>query len=227
MGSRAERERPLIAFIDYPDVFEDFYQHYGLNQRIFATQWANTGNHAFLSQLQREVGDVVWYAFSVAPELSEARHEVVGCRVKILPSSWMHRHIWRAFYLPAAAWRWRRAYPVYAAVASYVASASWSFLRILLRDRPDFFFVQDYASGRFDMLLLIARVLGIPLIAYHSGSRPERYVGRIIKRWTIPRADRLIVSSRNEFRMLASRYGVPPENLALILTPIDMTVFRP
>ena len=190
MSTEVTRGGPLIAFFDYPDVFEKFYEHYGLNQRIFATQRANMGNHAFLSQLQREVGDVVWYAFSVAPEVSEARHEVVGCRVKIQPSSWLHRHIWRAFYLPAAAWRWRSAYPVYAALASYLASASWSFVRVLLRDRPDFFFVQDYASGRFDMLLLIARVLGIPLIAYHSGSRPERNVGRSIKRWTIPRADR-------------------------------------
>jgi glycosyltransferase involved in cell wall biosynthesis len=222
------RERPLIAFVDYPDVFEDFYPHYGLDQRTFATRWASTGNHAFLSLLQREVGDVIWYTFSVAPELAEARHEIVGCRVKILPSSWLHRCLWRAFYLPRAAWRWRRrAYPAYATVASYVALASWPFLSMLRRDRPDFFFVQDYASGRFDMLLLIARGLGVPLVAYHSGSRPERYVGRVLKRWTIPRADGLVASSRNEFEMLASRYQVPKERLAVILTPIDTAVFRP
>ena len=76
----ARAGRPLIAFFDYPDVFEDFYPHYGVDQRSFATRWAGTGNHAFLSLLQREVGDVVWYAFSLTPELDEARHEVVGCR---------------------------------------------------------------------------------------------------------------------------------------------------
>jgi hypothetical protein len=32
------RERPLIAFFDYPDVFEDFYPHYGVDQRAFATR---------------------------------------------------------------------------------------------------------------------------------------------------------------------------------------------
>jgi glycosyltransferase involved in cell wall biosynthesis len=224
---KGTRRRPLIAFFDYPDVFEDFYTHYGVDQRAFATRWAATGNHAFVTLLQREVGDVVWYAFSLAPRLAEARHELTGCRVRFLPSSGLHRLLWRLFYLPRAGWRWRRAYPAYAVVASYVALLSGPFFRALLRDRPDYFFVQDYATGRFDVLLLLARLLGIPLIAYHSGSWPEGYVGRPAKRWTIPRADRLIVSSRGEGEMLARRYRVRPERLALVLTPIDTAAFRP
>ena len=219
--------RPRVAFFDYPDVFEDFYPHYGVDQKAFATRWVGSGNHAFLSLLQREVGDVVWYAFSLAPEFEEARHEVVGCRVRMLPSSWLHRRLWRAFYLPRMAWRWRGAYPVFATAASYAALASWRFVRTLRRDRPDVIFVQDYATGRYDTLLVIARALGVPLIAYHSGSRPEQYTGRVAKRWTIPGADRLIVSSREELQMLALRFRVAPERLALILTPIDTAGFRP
>jgi glycosyltransferase involved in cell wall biosynthesis len=221
------RTRPLIAFFDYHDVFEDFYSHYGVTQKVFATRWANTGNHAFLSILQRDVGDVIWYAFSLAPELSEARHEVVGCRVRMLPSSWMHRQLWRMFYLSRYTHQLRRAYPLYANLASYVALASWPFLRALLRDRPDFLFVQDYASGRFDVLLLTARALGVPLIARHSGSRPEWYCGPMIKQWTIRRAEWLIVSSQDESEMLARRFHVPRQRLRMILTPIDTAVFRP
>jgi glycosyltransferase involved in cell wall biosynthesis len=224
---KVPRERPLIAFFDYPDVFEDFYPHYGVDQHTFATCWADTGNHAFLSLLQREVGDVIWYEFSLRPELSEARHEVVGCRVKFLPSSWLHRCLWRAFYLPRVAWWWRGAYRPYATVASYAAPTSLPFLRALWRDRPDFFFVQSYSSGRFDILLLLARVLGVPLIARHAGGRPERYLGSWIRRWTLPRADRLIASGRNEGEMLASLYRVPSERLMVILTPIDTIAFRP
>src|SRR5437867_7814043 len=120
--------RPRIAFFDYPDVFEDFYPHYGVDQKAFATRWVGSGNHAFLSLLQREVGDVVWYAFSLAPEFEEARHEAVGCRVRMLPSSWLHRRLWRAFYLPRMAWRWRGAYPAFATAASSAALASSRFV---------------------------------------------------------------------------------------------------
>ena len=47
------RERPLIAFFDFPDVFEDFYPHYGVNQQAFATTWADTANHAWLALVQK------------------------------------------------------------------------------------------------------------------------------------------------------------------------------
>jgi glycosyltransferase involved in cell wall biosynthesis len=225
--SDGPRKRPLIVFFDYPDVFEDFYCHYDIDQQEFATRWSNTASHMFLSLLQREVGDVVWYAFSLQPEISETRHEVVGCRVKMLPSSWLHRRLWRLFYLPRAAWRWRRAYPFYATIASYVSLFSTQFLRTLATDRPDFFFVQDYATGRFDMLVMLARILGIPLITRHTGSVPEEYLGRAAKRWTIRYADRVIVSSQNELEMLRTRFRVPRERMSLILTPIDLSVFRP
>lgn len=231
-GSKTAFEKgegpPVIAFFDFPDVFEDFYPHYGLDQQTFATQWSETGSHAFLSLLQKEVGDVIWYEFSLKPEFAEARHEVVGCRVRILSSSWLHRRLWHLFYMPRFAWRWRRAYPLYALLASYVALFSGSLLRALRSDRPDFFFVQDYATGRFDSLLLLAKMLGIPLVAYHAGSRPEEYLGRLAKRWTIRRADRVIASSQDELEMLAGRpYRVPLERLCVILTPIDTHVYRP
>jgi glycosyltransferase involved in cell wall biosynthesis len=217
----------LIAFFDYPDVFEDFYPHYGVDQRAFATQWAATGNHAFVTSLQKEVGDVIWYVFSLAPELAESHHAITGCQVRFLPSSWLHRQLWRWFYLSRSAWRWRCAYPLYAVVASYLALMSYPFFKMLRCDRPDYFFVQDYATGRFDVLLLIARALRVPLIAYHSGSQPDRYVGRLAKRWTIARADALIASSEEELEMLAKRYRVPRERLEVILTPIDTNTLRP
>jgi glycosyltransferase involved in cell wall biosynthesis len=224
---KTQRKPPLIAFFGYPDVFEDFYPHYGVDQYTFATRWADTGSHAFVSLLQRAIGDVIWYEFSLQPAFSEARHEVTGCRVKFLPSSWLHRCLWRAFYLPRAAWRWRRVYRLYATVASYVALASFPFLRTLWQDRPDVFFVQSYSSGRFDVLLLLARTLGVPLIAWHTGGQPEGYLGSWIRRWTLPCADRFITSGRDECDMLASRYRVPSERLMVILTPIDTTAFRP
>jgi hypothetical protein len=115
------RERPLIVYIDNSDVYEDICPHCGVDQNTFATQSSSSGNHAFLYLLQREVGDVVWYSFSLKPELFEVRHEVVGCRVKMWTSFLLHRCLWRTFYLPRMACRWNFAYRPYATLASYVA----------------------------------------------------------------------------------------------------------
>jgi glycosyltransferase involved in cell wall biosynthesis len=219
--------RPRIAFFDYPDVFEDFYSHYGVRQHGFATRWAATANHAFLALIQREIGDVTWYVFSLAPQLADARHEVVGCRVKFFPSSHLHRWLWRLFYLSRWSWRWQRAYGAFATAASYLALFSWPFLRTLWRDRPDCIFVQEYATGRFDVLLLLARLLGVPLVARHAGSQPQNYRGGLLRRWTLRHADRIISSGRGESEMLTRRFRVPRECLTVILTPIELTSYRP
>lgn len=232
-GGRAHgtsRKRPLVAFFDFPFVFDDFYPAYGVDQQAFATRWAATSNHAYLKLLQREFADVIWYVFALKPELSEARHEAVGCRVKFLASSWIYRRAWHTYYLHPQAWRWRRsqrAYAAFALLGSYTSQMTLGFLRMLWRDRPDAIFVQDYASGRFDVLLLLARLLGVPLVAYHTGSRPQEYVGRFVKRWTIRRADRILVSGRDEREMLVRRFGVRRERVDVVLTPIDLDAFRP
>ena len=230
MSRNGLRRRPLIAFFDYPFVFEDFYPHYGVDQRAFATTWAGTGNHAYLTVVQREIADVIWYVFTLEPQHTESAHEVVGCRVKFVPTSRLHRWVWRTYYLHPQAWRWRRSRHIYDAFAwlgSYSSQITRRFLSALWRDRPDAIFVQDYASGRFDVLLLLARLMRIPLVAYHSGSTPEEYVGRFAKRWTIRHADRLLVSSRDELEMLVNRFGVRRRCVEIALTPIDSGIYRP
>ncbi len=219
--------RPRIAFFDYPDVFEDFYPAYGLDQQAFATRWAATGSHAFITTIQQAIGDVCWYEFSLRPLLGRARHEVTGSDVRVLRSSLVHRALWHAFYGPRFAWRWWRAYPAYALLASYTASLSSSLFAALGDDRPDAIFVQDYANGRFDVLLAVARLRGIPLIAYHSGSEPHRYVGRMAKKWTIRHADMLIASSQREADQLVTAFRVPQDRVRVVLTPIDTEAFRP
>jgi glycosyltransferase involved in cell wall biosynthesis len=226
-ASATRRRRPRIAFFDYGDVFEDFYPHYGVDQRAFATTWTGSGNHRFLSLLQREIGDVVWYELSLAPELEGATHEVVGCRVRMLPTSTAHRLLWRAFYEPRQAWRWRWAYRYFATLASYLAPMSVPLVRTLFQDRPDVLFAQSYSSGRFDVLLLLSRVLRVPLVAYHAGGRPQGYLAERVRRHTLRHAGLLIVSSHEELEMLTREYAVDRKRLALILTPIDTDVFEP
>ena len=222
------RRRPRIAFFGYPDVFEDFFSHYGVDHHTFATRWADTGSHALVTLVQREIGDVMWNAFSVAPTVTEARHEVTGATVRFWRSPLAHRLLWRAFYLPRCAWRWSsRLYPAFAPIASYLSILSWPLLRNIVRERPDVIMLQDYATGRFDVLVVLAKLLGIPTIAVHTGSRPEHYKGKLAKHWSIRNVDRIVVSSRDEYEMLATRYQVPREQLKVVLTPIDIAVFRP
>lgn len=219
--------RPQIAFFDFHDVLEDFYPRYGVTQEAFARTWAATGNHAWVGLLQRELGDVTWIASSLAPEVAEARHEVTGARMVLTTSSWAHRRLWRTYYESRHAWRWAQRYRGFATVASYLAPLSPSVLGALHRARPDLVVLQDYATGRFDVLAAAARAMGARVVAYHSGSAPDGYRGEPLRRWSLKLADRVFVSSVAEGAWLTERFGVPASRLSVVLTPIDTEAFRP
>ncbi len=221
------RNRPRIAFFDYPDVFEDFYSHYGVSQRSFATSWADTANHAWVRLIQREIGNVRWFEFSIAPEMTDAQHKSVGCNVRFLKSSRLHRFLWKLFYLPKAAWKWRRFYGSYATVASYLAPCSLAFVTAVRKERPDALCAQSYSSGKFDLLLFLARARRIPLLVFHSGEEPGTYHGHWVKRWTIRRADWIFASGERERQSLMNRYGAPASRINIIRPAVDLAVFRP
>jgi glycosyltransferase involved in cell wall biosynthesis len=219
--------RPRIAFFDFHDVLEDFYPRYGVSQEAFARTWAATGNHAWVELLQREIGDVTWIAASLSPTVAAARHEATGARVVVTRSSWAHRRLWHAYYESRRAWQWQARYRAFGTAASYVAPLSRSTLGALRAVRPDVVVLQDYATGRFDVLAVAARALGARVVAYHSGSAAESYRGAVLRRATLRLADRLLVSSRAEADWLVERFRVPRDRVAVVLTPIDTEAFRP
>lgn len=218
--------RPRVALVGFADVFEDFYPHLGVRRRDFATTWAGTGNHAFASVIHEHVGDVTWYELSLHRSPPAERH-ALGIQVEFVRSSSVHRALWKTFYMRSWSWRLRSAYRPYATASSYLAPLSAELARALRRDRPDAIFVQDYSSGRFDVLLAAARLLRVPLIAYHSGSTPDAYTGRSIRKRTLRRADAILVSSTREARYLTDEFGVDPARCHVVLTPMDTTVFSP
>lgn len=220
--------RPRIAFFDYPDVFEDFYSHYGVTQNSFAKTWRNTANHARMKIVQEEIGDVTWYAISLKPESKEeVRHEYVGCTIKFLRSSWLHRQLWKFFYSGNRSWKFRnRWYHTYATLASYFAVLSGPLLKTLRNDKPDVIFSQDYCSGRFDALHLMAWWLRIPLVAVHSGST-GKYMGKYLKQFTIPKTDWIFTSGKREEGFLEKNYKLNPARTSVVRSAIDISIFKP
>ncbi|MDQ3957940.1 MAG: glycosyltransferase family 4 protein [Actinomycetota bacterium] len=215
-----------VAFFDFADVFEDFYPRFGVDQAAFARTWRGSGNHAWLSLIQKELGTVSWYVLSLAPEVTPTTHDS-GVRVTFVRSSRVHRWLWHLQYTSRHSWRLRRFYRAYATVASYAAPLSLSLVRALRKGGCDLILVQDYSSGRFDVLYALARLLRKPLVAYHSGSTPADVVGRTARRWTLPRADHLILSSARERASLERRFRLRPAKTSVVLTPVDTGSFRP
>ena len=226
-GAHATGVRRRVAFLEHANVFEDFYPHYGVTQEQFAAIWHGSGNHALVRQIQQDIADVTWYEFSLQPTAADGIHGWTGSRVRFLKSPLLHRLLWRMFYLSPQAWRWRGYYRQFSTLASYVGTLSFALFRALLRDQPHTIFCQDYATGRFDVLLVLARMMGLRIVAYHAGSTPAHYLGKGLRRLTLRHADQLLVSSQRELEWLVTEFKVPRERLQILLAPIDTEAFAP
>ena len=226
--SKSKRKRPEIAFFDYPDVFEDFWPHYKLDQKsFFDSPTSASGHYQMLSLLQRNIGDVQWYIFSLNPKQKHGHHSKLGCEVNFFKSSRLHIWLWNLFWMSNSSWRWRNFFSCHSTILSYASILSFTFMKEFRKNKPDFMFVQDYSSGRFDVLVLISKMLKIPLICYHSGSQPDFYLGKFLKRWSIPRADKIIISDQEQFTLLKNQYNVSTTSLKKIYTLADTNTFKP
>lgn len=220
--------RLRIAFFDYPDVYEDFYTHYHIDQQDFATRWYNTGSHALIKLIQESVGDVTWYALSVRPQIQDTlTHDYLKAKVKFLPSSWFHRRLWQMFYTTKWSWRLQKFYKLYAIIASYTCLLSYKIFSTVKKGRPDVILIQEYSSGKFDMLFLYAKLMGIPVICYHAGSTAKTSTGKFFRRFTLRRSGWIYASGQKELNRLITQYHVPAARLNIIRIPIDINVYKP
>ena len=216
-------KRPTIAFFGFFDVFEDFYPHYGIDQETFATQWADSGNHAWLALVQKEIGDVIWYEASIAPQLTEAKHSRIGIRIRFFKSPWLHRLLWHLYYSKPFSWRLQQKkwlYKLFAGTTSYSALCSLRLWRMLKQDRPQYILAQDYSTGRIDMLVWIGTMLKIPVLTYHAGSVPGTYIGQWSKQWSFNRIDTFILSSHTALEQMKKRWKLSVDQLTVIFSPI-------
>ena len=87
---------------------------------------------------------------------------------------------------------------------------------------------QEYEYPRFDICVVVGRLLRIPVFATFQGGDYQR---SRIERWSRPLTLRgcsgLIIGASTEIARVRSRYGVPVSKLARVGNPINTGLWRP
>lgn len=114
-------------------------------------------------------------------------------------------------------------------LAGYTATTPRALTRVLSQEGCSALLVQEYEYPRFDVCLLLGKVLGLPVLATFQGGRPEK--GRSLEGWvrkrTVPRAAGLLIGPRREAEAVKARYGLPSEAITVVANPIDAEEWRP
>jgi glycosyltransferase involved in cell wall biosynthesis len=156
-------------------------------------------------------------------------HVPTGTVVWVLPATpahWMARRL--ADALSGSGWWAQGLRHTASLVARYAATTPLNLARVLRQERCDAIVVQEYEYPRFDVCVLLGRLLRLPVFATHQGGKPPK--SRIegwVSRWTVPAAAGLLVGGRQEAKAVAARHRLPPGAVTVVPNPIDLREWTP
>jgi len=112
--------------------------------------------------------------------------------------------------------------------ASYLATPARALAGVLRRERCTAVLCQEYEYPRFDVCVLVGRLLRIPVFAtFQGGSWQNSRLEGPVRPWALRSSAGLIVASRVEQARLRERYRIEPASMARVSNPLDVSCWRP
>ncbi len=204
---------PAVALLPWGNVWEDFLDMIGISLDEWCTEMSGGWLHGYSEALERfgiRTVLIVWSREVQQPHRRE--HVPTGATVWVLPTARVHRAARRIAGFGRSGGRWtsylRRAASL---VDSYSATPPRELARVLGQERCGAVLVQEYEYPRFDVCVLLGRLLGLPVFAtYQGGEYPEARAEAWVRRRTVPAAAGLFVGPQQQAAAAASRYRLAP-----------------
>jgi glycosyltransferase involved in cell wall biosynthesis len=211
-----------LAFVMWGDLFEDFFRTIDVDLDRFRESL--TGGWLFGYVEALATAGVRTTLLHVSAEVSAPLrfiHEPTGTPVTILPAPRRHRWL-RALH---RRFRHRKAL---SSLASYGSVPLRALTRELRRCRAEAILTQEYEHARFDVLVLLGRLLHLPVYAsFQGGDAPHSRLERLIRPVSVRNCAGLIIASSRERRRVHHAYRLPDERVAPIPNAMDVDAVAP
>ena len=228
-----------IAIFIWGDLFEDFFDTIGVSLENFCTDLRGGWLGGFVQALQTAGVRTVIILFSgrVAGPLRVTSKQT-GAQICVLPNSHLHKlcrrlmskpyslnvrqmfHGERGFRRVLGTFLWH--------VSPYFVMPLAALTRELRRSGCEALLCQDYESPRFDLCVLLGRLLGLPVFAtFQGGTKQFSWFERFFRRFTIKSCAGLMIASRKEQQRVILNYGLDRSKLRGIINALDLHTWRP
>lgn len=188
-----------VAFLLWPDTFEDWYEPLGLDRAGYLEgydrEWSISLARALVAG-----GVEVHLLHSTRQLPQQAVQQPSGATVHFVAAPWAYRTLRRATW--GHRW-WSRTQALWA-VAPVTSTLSPRLIHRLVSLRPDAVIIQDYETLRYDLAVVMLRCAGQRVLGLDTGSsaRPSTAPW---KRWTRGLAHRLLAVHEAEAQRLRAR----------------------
>jgi len=234
--------QPAIGLLPWGNVLEDFLDTIGISLETFCHDFTGSWMFGYVEALRRAgVRTVLICVSALVAAPSRFTHAPTGATICLLPVPKTYRLIRekmanpygrtvkqvfgeiqpsRMFLLPAFA--------ALKEVAFYLATPLRLVAQELRREGCKAILCQEYEYPRFDLCVLLGRVMGLPVFATFQGGDYQRSrIERYLRPHTLRACAGLIIATQDEARRVQSRYGLTPDKLAQIFNPIDPEIWCP
>jgi starch synthase len=229
---------PVVAILPWGDVVEDYIDAIGLSLDDYAERLSGGWLFGFAEAFHRTGIDTVIICWSRDVKRPTRRtHAPTGSTLWFLPPSRTYRAA-RAWLRDPYAWDRRSAsgeqHGVAAAAAAvarvaapYLTATPVALAGVLRQEGCRAVLCQEYEEGRFDVCVVLGRLLRLPVFAtFQGGDRTRTKLERALRPLVARAATGFIVSAEDEVERLRRRYGVPAHRIARIPNPLDLSTVR-
>jgi starch synthase len=226
VNARGDR-RPRVAILNSQDLIDDWIDHLGVSIDELRDELVGSWLFDYPRALARAGVDTSLVFFTRYVQRPErATHAPSGAALWLLPAPPLYNLLHGKLGAPPLAERWL-AQALLRHVGPYTATSPITVARALRADGCDAILSQEYECPRFDVLVALGRVLGIPVFpSFHGGDLQSR-IERLLHPITIKACAGLVISSQAEAERVRERYGVPLEKIAHVRNPIDLEAWQP
>jgi len=207
-----------LAFLLWPDTFEDWYAPLGLTREEYLASYDREWSISLASALVTGGVDVHLLYLTRGSALT-ACQEPSGATVHFVPATAGYRLFRQAVW----GHRWweqtQRLWPI----APVISTLSLRLLRTLIGLRPDAVVTQDYETLRFDVAAPLLSLAGVRVVGLDTGAsaRPSTAAW---KRWTRGRAHRLLAVHEREANRLRD---LGHDRVSVWPVPVRTDIFVP
>lgn len=235
-------DTPTIGLLPWGNVIEDFLEPSGLTIERFCEEF--TGSWMFTWARALATAGVRTEIACVSREVRgeiRATHRPSGTPVVFLPTTRAYRVIDRRMTYPYGSsvrqifaqreeprGGKRLAMEVLREVGPYLATPPLRLVRAARRGRWQAILCQEYEYPRFEVSVLIGRLLGLPVVAsFQGGVHRHGRLERLLRPRAVALADALAIGPASEVERVRALYALPSDKVARVVNPVDLGVWRP
>jgi glycosyltransferase involved in cell wall biosynthesis len=234
--------QPAIALLPWGNVLEDFIDKIGVSLESFCNEFTGSWMFGYADALRRAgVRTILICMSSRIGVPTRFEHAPTGATICILPAPKTYRALRRRMVNPYA----RTVNQAFGHVGHAARLLLWPLLVVMKesvlysttplkliadevrREGCSAILCQEYEYPRFDICVLLGRMMHLPVFATFQGGNYQRcWIERYLRPRSMRACNGLIIAAEAEAERVQSRYGIPARKLARIFNPVNVDLWN-